>query len=160
MIFKLFSIESKDITIAGHSFGGKVATLLSPKNLVLLSTAGILEEKPLKVRLKIKLAKILGILGLSNITKAFRSSDVNKMSQNMYETFKNVVDEDFTNQFKSFKNNCLIFWGKADSATLLESGKKIHELIGQSEFYDYDGDHYFFLKHYKEIGEICGNRFI
>ena len=33
-------------------FGGKVATLLNPKNLVLLSSAGILEEKPIKVKIK------------------------------------------------------------------------------------------------------------
>jgi pimeloyl-ACP methyl ester carboxylesterase len=32
--------STKDI-IAGHSYGGKVATLLNPANLVLLSSAGI-----------------------------------------------------------------------------------------------------------------------
>lgn len=157
---KLFNLEAKDISIAGHSFGGKVSTLLNPKNLVLMGTSGILEPKTLKVKLKIKLAKILGSLGLRNITKVFRSDDVNKMSQNMYETFKNVVDEDFTNYFRSYKGNCLIFWGKSDTATTLSSGKKIHELITGSYFFDFDGDHYFFLKHHTEIGDICGNRFI
>ena len=32
-------------TIVGHSFGGKVSTLLNPSTLVLLSSAGIVEEK-------------------------------------------------------------------------------------------------------------------
>ncbi len=156
---QLFTISSSLLTIFGHSFGGKVATLLNPKHLVLLSTAGILEPKPLKVKLKIKLAKILGILGLRGLTKAFRSDDVNQMAQNMYETFKNVVDEDFSESFKIHKGDTLIFWGQKDTATTLGSGKKINELIEGSEFYDFDGDHYFFLKHHKKIGEICEHRF-
>ena len=156
---KLFSLESKELCIAGHSFGGKVATLLSPKNLVLLSTAGILEPKSLKVKLKIKLAKILGNIGLKSLTKTFRSDDVNTMSQNMYETFKNVVDEDFSKSFSNYKGNALIFWGDKDTATTLTSGKKIHDLIKGSLFVDFDGDHYFFLKYHKKIGEICESRF-
>ncbi len=103
--------STKDI-IAGHSYGGKVATLLNPKNLVLLSSAGILEEKPLDVKLKIKSAKLFNSLGLGKITKAFRSNDVNQMSEEMYATFKNVVNEDFTQNFASFKNNALIFGGR------------------------------------------------
>ncbi|MCV6607500.1 MAG: alpha/beta hydrolase [Campylobacterales bacterium] len=49
--------------IFGHSFGGKVATLLAPKNLVLLSSSGILEAKPLKVKAKIALFKLLKPFG-------------------------------------------------------------------------------------------------
>jgi len=143
--------ESNLIAIAGHSFGGKVATILNPKNLILLSSAGIIEEKSSQVKFKIKLAKFLNIFGLGNLTKAFRSKDVNTMSQNMYETFKNVVDEDFTNSFKAFKNNALIFWGEQDRATSLESGKKIAHLIKNSKFYSYNSDHYFFMKYANEI---------
>jgi pimeloyl-ACP methyl ester carboxylesterase len=66
--------SSKDI-IAGHSYGGKVATLLNPKNLVLLSSAGILEEKPFDVRLKIALSKFLNKLGLRNITKLLKKKN-------------------------------------------------------------------------------------
>ncbi len=142
--------STKDI-IVGHSYGGKVATLLNPKNLVLLSSAGVLEEKSFDVKLKIKLAKLFNILGLDKITKAFRSNDVNKMSENMYATFKNVVNEDFSQNFANFKNNTLIFWGEKDSATSFESGKKIATLINSSTFISYDGDHYFFVQHAKDI---------
>ena len=148
--------SSKDI-IAGHSYGGKVATLLNPKNLVLLSTAGILEEKSFEVKAKIFFAKFLNALGLKNITKAFRSKDVNTMSENMYATFKNVVNEDFTSYFSNFSNNALIFWGKEDTATSLESGKKISTLIKKSTFISYDGDHYFFVKNVKDISERIEN---
>ena len=148
--------SSKDI-IAGHSYGGKVATLLNPKNLVLLSSAGILEEKPFDVRLKIALSKFLNKLGLRNITKLFRSKDVNTMSENMYATFKNVVNEDFTAHFSDFSNNALIFWGERDVATSLQSGKKIASLIKKSTFISYDADHYFFARNAKDISERIKN---
>lgn len=120
----LKSLNSNCIAIVGHSFGGKVATLLNPENLVLLSSAGILEQKSAKVKIKIFFAKLLNSLGLRNLTKTFRSKDVEKMSENMYSTFKNVVNEDFSSNFKAFQNNAFIFWGENDTATSLESGKK------------------------------------
>ena len=148
--------STKDV-IAGHSYGGKVATLLNPKNLVLLSSAGILEEKPLKIRAKISIAKFFNTLGLGKVTKMFRSGDVNSMNEGMYSTFKNVVNEDFSNSFKNYKNNALIFWGQIDTATSLESGKKIASLINSSTFISYDGDHFFFVKNAKDISERIEN---
>lgn len=148
--------SSKDI-IAGHSYGGKVAVLLKPKNLVLLSSAGILEEKPFDVKAKIFLAKIFNALGLRNITKRFRSKDVNTMSENMYATFKNVVNEDFSSYFSNFSNNSLVFWGEKDTATSLESGKKMASLLKKSTFTSYDGDHFFFAKNAKNISERIEN---
>lgn len=149
----LKSLNSNCIAIVGHSFGGKVATLLNPENLVLLSSAGILEQKSAKVKIKIFFAKLLNSLGLRNLTKTFRSKDVEKMSENMYSTFKNVVNEDFSSNFKAFQNNAFIFWGENDTATSLESGKKIAELIKKSSFASYVGDHYFFLKHAQNISK-------
>ena len=149
----LKSLNSNCIAIVGHSFGGKVATLLNPENLVLLSSAGILEQKSAKVKIKIFFAKLLNSLGLRNLTKTFRSKDVEKMSENMYSTFKNVVNEDFSSNFKAFQNNAFIFWGENDTATSLESGKKIAELIKKSSFTSYVGDHYFFLKYAQNISK-------
>lgn len=144
-------LNTNIIAVAGHSFGGKVATLLNPVNLILLSTAGILEEKSFDVKMKIKIAKAFNSLGLRKITKAFRSKDVDSMSENMYDTFKNVVDEDFSKVFESYKKNAMIFWGEYDSATSLNSGEKIHDLIENSSFNSYNSDHYFFIKYAQDI---------
>ncbi len=147
-------------TIMGHSFGGKVATLLEPKELILLSSAGIRVSKSLKVRLKIAIAKSLNQFApkLSRIFKHFlRSKDVENMDEVMYQTFKNVVDEDFSSIFAEFKNPSYVFWGESDLATPLKSGETIHTLIKNSEFFVLEGDHFFFLKRAQEIEKLYLN---
>jgi len=145
-------IPTKSI-IVGHSFGGKVATLLNPLKLVLLSSAGIVEDKSAKTLLTIRMAKVFNKCGLGKVTKLLRSNDVDEMSENMYETFKNVVDEDFSNSFKSYLGEALLFWGDKDTATTLSSGYVIKDLIKKSQIKVYDGDHYFFLKNAKDIAD-------
>jgi pimeloyl-ACP methyl ester carboxylesterase len=150
----LKQIDTNIDVVVGHSFGGKVATLLNPPLLVLLSSAGIVEKKSKKTILTIKMAKIFNKFGLKKVTKLLRSDDVNMMSEDMYNTFKNVVDEDFSKNFANFNNKALLFWGKIDTATTLNSGKTINTLIKNSEFYPFDGDHFFFLKYGKDISKI------
>jgi len=163
-IVKIFlnklNINPNSVTIAGHSFGGKVGTCLMPKLLVLLSSAGILETKSTKTLLTIRMAKIFNKFGLSKVNKLLRSKDVDNMDSNMYETFKNVVDEDFREYFKGFYNNALIFWGETDTATTLSSGQIIHQLIKNSQFKSYDGDHYFFLKYSDDICDIINKNIL
>ncbi len=145
--------SSKDV-IMGHSFGGKLAVLLNPKILVLLSSAGIPVKKSLKVRAKIAVYKLLKNVGFKEAYKFFATKDVDGMDKNMYETLKNVVDEDFTSVFADFNSKALIFWGKDDKTTPLFCGEKINELINGSEFYPFAGDHFFFIKNSKNISDI------
>ena len=133
--------------IFGHSFGGKVATLLNPEYLALLSSAGIVAKKPLWVRFKIALFKFLKLFGLGFLYKFFATKDVKGMSKTMYETLKNVVDEDFSSKFADFGGKAFIFWGEEDKATPLKSGERVSRLIKNSEFHALKGDHFFFLLH-------------
>ncbi len=149
----------KDVAI-GHSFGGKVATLLDPDLLVLLSSAGIVLPKPLGVRAKIALYKVLKMLGLSRFREYFVAEDAKKLSKQMYETFKTVVNEDFTPIFSDFKNKALLCWGENDSATPLVAGKTIAMLIENSKLVVFDGDHYFFLHHAKEVAQEIESSFL
>ena len=148
------------VTVAmGHSFGGKVATLLNTPCLVLLSSAGIVTEKPWSVKVKIATFKLLKPLGMKKIRELFVAPDAQGMSHEMYETFKNVVDEDFESEFSKSNSKALCFWGKEDTATPLYTGEKIARLIKESTFYPLEGDHFFFLKHKdfiaKSITEHC-----
>lgn len=133
--------------LVGHSFGGKVATLMEPGRMVLLSSAGILVPKPFKVRLKIRLFKAIKKIGLGRFYRLFATKDVEGMATNMYETLKNVVDENFAPRFAACRAKTLIFWGDADRATPLSSGETIASLIQESRFFPLEGDHYFFLPH-------------
>ncbi|MDP3265503.1 MAG: alpha/beta hydrolase [Sulfuricurvum sp.] len=147
-IMELFleEISAHKNVILGHSFGGKVATLLNPKFLVLVASAGILVPKPLKVRIKISLFKILKFTRLTALRSFFVAPDAQGMSEYMYQTFKNVVNEDFTERFKAYKGKALLCFGKTDTATPLWTGEVIHTLITNSRLVAYEGEHYFLLK--------------
>lgn len=147
----LREIGAHKTVVLGHSFGGKVATLLNPDLLVLVASAGILIPKPFKIRAKIALFKVLKLSGLTSLRRFFVSPDAQGMSEEMYQTFKNVVNEDFSNYFKAFKNNALLCFGKKDTATPLWSGEVIHTLIADSRLVAYEGDHYFLFKEGKSI---------
>ena len=140
--------------IFGHSFGGKVATLLNPEYLALLSSAGIVAKKPLWVRFKIALFKFLKLFGLGFLYKFFATKDVKGMSKTMYETLNNVVDEDFSSKFADFGGKAFIFWGEEDKATPLKSGERVSRLIKNSEFHALKGDHFFFLLHARYIDGV------
>lgn len=149
--FKIANIK-KNI-ILGHSFGGKVATLLSPDLLVLVGSSGILVPKPFSVRMKIYLNKFLKQFGITSFRKLFVSDDGKNLSPQMYETFKTVVNEDFSSLFESYSGKALLFWGKDDTATPLNTAKNINKKILNSKLFEYDGDHYFFMKHSDKIAQ-------
>ena len=154
----LNKIGANPIAIAGHSFGGKVATLLNPKYLILISSAGILVPKPFSVRVKIALTKIFNKFGLKAFRKLFIAQDAKGMNEAMYETFKNVVNEDFEQNFNKVTSNTLLFWGKDDTATPLWTAKKIQSVIKGSKLYELDGDHFFFLNHSKFICDTISEK--
>ena len=142
----------------GHSFGGKVASLLNPDSLILLSSAGIKREKSLKIKTKIAIFKILKGFMPKKFYKFFASDDVVGMNQTMYEILKRVVDEDFSDIFKNIDSKTFIFWGKEDNATPLESGEKIATLIKNSKFFPLKGGHFFFLEQSNFIAKrVDGN---
>jgi len=143
----LENLNVSPLVTMGHSFGGKVATLLHTEHLVLLSSAGVVTEKPWSVKVKIATFKLLKPLGFKRIRELFVAPDAQGMSHEMYETFKNVVDENFESEFQKSQSKALCFWGIDDTATPLYTGEKIAGLIGNSQFYPLEGDHFFFLKH-------------
>ncbi|MDE6886056.1 MAG: alpha/beta hydrolase [Helicobacteraceae bacterium] len=138
--------------IIGHSFGGKIATLLNPNKLVLLSSAGIIKKKSLKVKVKIKLAKIAKFFHIK--TKIFRTKDADNLAENMYETLKIVVNEDFSEIFSKFSNKAFIFWGDNDETTPLYMAETIESLIKDSKLYVLKGNHFFFLNNADFIDRI------
>lgn len=148
-IIELFLAQinaNHDHIILGHSFGGKVALLMNPSMLVLLGSAGIPVPKSLEVKAKIALFKGLKVLGLSRLRAQFVAEDAKALSEIMYETFKNVINEDFTKHFESYRGKALLCWGREDTATPLWTAEKILSLMEDARLVVYEGDHYFFLQ--------------
>ena len=141
----LDSLRSDRAIIMGHSFGGKVATLLAPQKLILLASAGIPVEKPFRIKLKIALFKLLKSFGLGSFRRYFAADDGRHLSQNMYETFKNVVDEDFRSRFGKVSAPTLLLWGKSDTATPIASAHTIAHIVDGARLVEFSGDHYFFI---------------
>ncbi|MDA7816635.1 alpha/beta hydrolase [Sulfurimonas sp.] len=150
---------SKDV-IMGHSFGGKVALLLEPKVLVLLSSAGIYVPKSLIVKAKISITKVCNFIGLSKLPKLFRAADAKTLNEPMYETFKNVVNEDFSDDFSAFENKALLCWGEDDTATPFHTGMRINKLIKDSSLLRYPGDHFFFINCAEDISQNVEKTFL
>jgi len=152
-IVELFMIHinaSKDIVL-GHSFGGKVALLLEPKVLVLVASAGILVPKPLKIQAKIIIYKLFKLFGFTKFRSLFVAEDAKSLSEPMYQTFKNVVDEDLSNEFSLSDAKVLLCWGDKDRATPLSTAHKMKKLLNDANLKIYDGDHYFFMNDAKEV---------
>ncbi|DAB39087.1 MAG: 2-hydroxy-6-oxohepta-2,4-dienoate hydrolase [Sulfuricurvum sp. GWF2_44_89] len=150
-------IEADKMIILGHSFGGKVATLLNPDLLVLVASAGILVPKPFKIRAKIALFKLLKFTGLTSLRRFFVAPDAQGLSQPMYETFKQVVNEDFSEKFSAYTGKALLCFGRQDTATPLWTAYKIRELIPESKVVEFDGDHYFFLEQSASVAKEIEN---
>ena len=155
-ILELFLAQinaNQDHMILGHSFGGKVALLLNPQILILVGSAGIPVPKPFMIKVKIALFKVLKVFGLSRLRSMFVAEDAKKLSEIMYQTFKNVVNEDLTSNFKEYSGKALLCWGEDDTATPLYTAQKINELITDSRLVSFEGDHYFFMKHADEVAK-------
>jgi len=153
----LNEIQVNNNIIIGHSFGGKIATLLNPKILILLASAGIVHRKPFLVKSKIFFYKLFKQLPFFKVRNFFVSQDAKGLSQAMYETFKNVVDEDFTKIFQNRQGETYILWGQDDNATPLKSGEIIHKLISKSVLMIFKGDHFFFLHYSDEVAKSISN---
>ena len=148
-IIELFLAQinaNQDHMIMGHSFGGKVAVLLNPQILVLVGSAGIPVPKPFKVKAKIATFKLLKWTGLSKLRSMFIAEDAKQLSEIMYQTFKNVVNEDMTADFRAYSGKALLCWGRDDTATPLWTAEKMAELIADSRLAVFEGDHYFFMQ--------------
>ncbi|MEE8588693.1 MAG: alpha/beta hydrolase, partial [Sulfurimonadaceae bacterium] len=79
--------------------------------------------------------------------------DAKQLSEIMYQTFKNVVNEDLTTDFKEYSGKALLCWGKDDTATPLYTAEKMTELIADSRLVVFEGDHYFFMQQAEAVAK-------
>lgn len=136
--------------IIAHSFGGRISSILIGKyklkveKLILIDVAGIKRRKSMFKIIKqytYKLLKKISIfiskrkrnIYLKKLIKVFGSNDYKNLNSNMYNTFKNIINEDLKKYIKNINTNTLIIWGKKDKDTKLKEGKIYNELIDNSK---------------------------
>lgn len=156
-----FTIELNinDPILIGHSFGGRIITILSGyyqynfSNIILIDSAGI-KHKHFFKNFKYKLLKKISVIlpkkrkkkYLYYLFNKYSSSDYKNLSENMRNTFKNIVNCDLKYYFKKIRSRVLIIWGKKDNTTPLKDGLIMNKLIPNSELIIMDNcDHFPYL---------------
>lgn len=138
----LVKIGITKTTIIGHSFGGRIGTILASKfpdlvpQLILVDPGGI-EIKSLSVKVKIIFYKIFikpikSIFG-ERMKKIFGSSDYRAISGTMRQIFIKVVNQDLRHLFNTIKQPVTVIWGSNDQVLPVKYTKIYKELIPQSE---------------------------
>lgn len=138
-----FARENKILNpvLLGHSFGGKVSinlvgcNLIKAKKIILIGSNGVQLPKPLKLKAKIILFKLMKkILGSSMASKnKFGSSDYRNASSHMRMILVKTVNEDKSELLSKINIPALLIWGENDTSAPLRAGKIMHKMIPGSQ---------------------------
>ncbi|MCH5156369.1 MAG: alpha/beta hydrolase [Clostridiales bacterium] len=142
--------ELQGVTLVGHSFGCRVAMVLSAKypelvsGLLLVAPAGLRRfsfSRWWKVR-RYKLSKFFARLNNTQPQMKYASEDYLNCSPAMRATFVKVVNADLSAYAKRVKCPVLIVNGRQDTATPLKHAKQLNKLIANSTLVEIEGDHF------------------
>lgn len=142
----------KKAALIGHSYGGRVIIRLASRpslpfeiqKIVLIDSAGILPQKTLKQKIKIKTYKIMKkIVSLKPVYAVCPeliddwksrqgSADYRSATPMMRQCLVKAVNEDLTPLLKDIRQDTLLIWGDNDTATPLSDGKLMEQLIPEA----------------------------
>ncbi|MDE6559195.1 MAG: alpha/beta hydrolase [Muribaculaceae bacterium] len=156
-------LHLKNVSLIGHSFGGRIGILLSSRNkdvkkLVLVDAAGIKPHrtlgyyskvyfyKTIKRILPALLGKNLGEKLLEKYRGKAGSSDYQQSSPIMRGVMSKCINEDLKSVMPSIKAPTLLIWGSDDTATPLSDAKTMEKLIPDAGLVAFEHcGHYSFL---------------
>ncbi len=163
----LMSISQADLVT--HSFGGRVALYLGaqhPQRIgksILIAAAGKRTDE--KTRKKVENAsstvkKIFMLPGLRKLFPIIRTigykliggQDYLKVDGVMRETFQNVVEEDLSHLFPTYKSPTQLYWGINDTYVPLTVGKEMEQSLPNATLTIFeDGKHGIHRTHAEQI---------
>lgn len=176
----LQELEIKEISLIGHSFGGRViiklATLeqkmIKINRIVLIDPAGVKPKKTCKQKMKIYLYKagknFLMLPGikqlypdtLENLQQKNGSPDYRQASPMMRQILVKTVNEDLTPLLPFIKQSTLLVWGELDTATPLADGQLMEKLIVDSGLVVLkNGSHFAYLEQKEYVGAVLDEYF-
>ncbi|MFO7847576.1 MAG: alpha/beta hydrolase [Balneolaceae bacterium] len=168
--FTIQTFPEKTPDILVHSFGNRILLkLLLDENtrllfdkMVITGGAGLKPKRSWKFYYKTTLAKVLkapalllppnlrekalGWIRQTALWKSLGSSDYQKLSGVMRETFVKSVNEHFDSRLGEIEHEMLLIWGVNDTATPLSAGKQFEKGIKNSALVTIENaGHYAFL---------------
>ena len=160
------ALNIKNPTLIAHSYGGRVAIELTAKHrdfcvdkIVLIDSAGIMPQRTIKQKVKVRAYKIKKALLTNKIVKWLftdvvedwisrqGSEDYKNASPIMKEALVKAVNYDQRDLLCRIDNDVLLIWGDKDDATPLEDGKVMEEEIPNAGLFVLEGcGHFSFLE--------------
>lgn len=163
-------LELKNVSLVGHSFGGRVAIKLAAahpeliNSVVLVDSAGFVEKQSRK--------DIMGLISRA-VKPLFKPQFMQPLRKAIYQalgaedyvatpalqkTFVNVVNEDLTLEMEKIQSPCLIVWGSEDEDTPISYGHKMNTLIqGSRLVIIQDAGHFSFVDKPGQFGDALIN---
>lgn len=134
-------LELDSLAILGHSFGGRIATVLAANHpevisrVVLIDPGGV-EIKSLKVKVKVIVYKLIlkhfKKLLPKSIRRFFGSVDYRSISGVLQKSFVNIVNQDLRNLFSKIHQPVLVLWGSNDEVLPVHYVKIYKKMIPQA----------------------------
>lgn len=130
-------LELKNVNLIGHSFGGRVAIIMSVlckqqvEKVVLVDSAGIKPKRKISYYFKVYSYKIRK--KLKKDTSNYGSCDYLALDQNMRKIFNNIVNTHLDDFLSYIKAETLIVFGENDATTPPYMAKKIKKKIRNSK---------------------------
>lgn len=137
--------QLQNVTLVGHSFGGRIATLLGSqqprwlKQLVLVDSAGLIPKRTLKkftvlvlARVGSFLARVLPRRTKENLSRRFRLAFGAEDYANaglLEPIFLKIVRQDLEPELKDIAVPVGIIWGEEDAITPLEQAHRLERGI-------------------------------
>ena len=150
------SLGEESIDLIAHSFGGRVALLLStmiPDKIgrqILTGCAGLPSKKSASGRLSETAFHALSSVADNAFTRRVIGAE------RMRETFQKVVSQDLTDCLPLVKASTLLIWGENDTATPQWMGKKMEETIPGAGLVVFEGaGHFAYLEQYARFYAIA-----
>lgn len=148
----LKKLNIRNIILVGHSFGGRLAILLSSVfdinilSCVLTSSAGLNRFsliKWIRVRIYKVKKKICKLRGVELVDKNAGSLDYRNANEQLKRVLIRVVNQDLRMYLSKIKIKTLLVWDKRDRDTPYWMCKKLHKIIEKSKIITFESGGHF-----------------
>lgn len=173
IIYEFLRLKSvNEVILIGHSFGGKLSSIISSqspelvKKLVLIDSAGIKPKRGIGYYAKVYSFKFKRF-AYKKLLKYFvsdktvekwlsksGSTDYNNSSGVMRQILVKVVNEDISHMLHSIKSPTLIVWGEHDTDTPLYMAQIFEKEIQDSGIVMLKGGHFSYLDDYSTFYKV------